>query len=112
MPNASFEEMLLALRQSYAFLPEWVGLEYTRRYGTRAYDLLGDSRSLADLGLHFGGTLYEREARFLKNEEWAQTAEDILERRTKHGLHLTATEKAMFSAWFSDLVQGDSAQGS
>ena len=41
-------------------------------------DLLGGARSLADLGRHFGGALYEREARYLREIEWAQTAEDIL----------------------------------
>jgi len=106
MPDANFDSLLARLRQDYAFLPAQVSLEYARRYGTRAYDLLGDSRSLADLGHYFGGTLYEREAHFLKNEEWAQTAEDILDRRTKHGLHLTTAEKAEFAAWFSALTQG------
>jgi glycerol-3-phosphate dehydrogenase len=32
--------------------------------------------------------------------EWAMDAEDILERRTKHGLHLTDNERADFAAWF------------
>jgi glycerol-3-phosphate dehydrogenase len=32
--------------------------------------------------------------------EWAMTAEDILQRRTKQGLHLSASEKAAFAAWF------------
>ena len=39
---------------------------------------------------------YEREARFLLRAEWARSAEDILDRRTKHGLHLSAGERAAF----------------
>ena len=31
--------------------------------------------------------------------EWARTAEDILTRRTKHGLFLTGDEKAAFADW-------------
>ena len=106
MPDADFGKMLAQLRQHYAFLPELVSLEYARRYGTRAYDLLGDSRSLSDLGHYFGGTLYEREARFLKTQEWAQTAEDILDRRTKHGLHLSPDQKIEFRQWLGAQTQG------
>ena len=51
-------------------------------------NLLNDAKSISDLGRRFGGTFYEREARFLAEEEWAIDAEDILERRTKHALHL------------------------
>ena len=60
------------------------------------------AKSISDLGRSFGGTLYEREARFLAEEEWATEAEDILERRTKHALHLTDKERADFTAWFQD----------
>jgi glycerol-3-phosphate dehydrogenase len=53
------------------------------------------------LGRHFGGLLYQREAQFLADTEWAQTADDILERRTKHGLHLTQTEKDHLQNWLA-----------
>jgi len=38
--------------------------------------------------------------RYLMKQEWAETAEDILTRRTKHSLHMSAEEKAAFGAWF------------
>ena len=56
------------------------------------------SRTSADLGRHFGGSLYEREASYLRDTEWATTAADILDRRTKHGLHLTPVQRAEFEA--------------
>ena len=59
----------------------------------------GRGQALADLGRHFGAQLYEREARYLVEHEWAKTAEDILDRRTKHGLQLTAAQKAAFADW-------------
>jgi len=77
---------------------------YARRYGTRVNDLLRGAASLADLGHFFGGMLYESEARFLLAEEWATTAEDILSRRTKHGLHLSAPERGAFEAWLAGLA--------
>ena len=66
--------------------------------------MLNGAKSISDLGRPFGGTLYEREARFLAEEEWATEAEDILERRTKHGLHLTEKERADFANWFQELT--------
>ena len=48
----------------------------------------------------FGAGLSEREVDYLWQHEWAQTADDILWRRTKLGLHMTKTEIAAFAAWF------------
>jgi glycerol-3-phosphate dehydrogenase len=58
-----------------------------------------DGASLPELGRHFGGLLYEREARYLREAEWAHTAEDILQRRTKHGLHLERSLRDAFEDW-------------
>jgi len=66
--------------------------------------LLDGARSVGDLGRLFGGTFYEREARFLVEDEWATDAEDVLERRTKHGLHLTDRQRADFAAWLEMLT--------
>jgi glycerol-3-phosphate dehydrogenase len=68
------------------------------------HELLDGAASLGDLGRPFGGDLYEREARFLVSEEWARTAEDILERRTKHHLRMTAGERTEFESWFDSSV--------
>ena len=74
----------------HGWLPPDVAHHYARSYGTRAEALLDGARSLADLGRHFGGPLYEREAEFLRQTEWARRhAQDVLERRTKHYLHMT-----------------------
>jgi glycerol-3-phosphate dehydrogenase len=70
-----------------------------RRHGSRAGAILGEARSLADLGRHFGAGLTEREVEFLRREEWAQTAEDVLWRRTKCGLHMTEPERAAFAQY-------------
>ncbi len=56
--------------------------------------MIGDARSLADMGALLGPSLTEREVVYLKEHEWAASAEDILWRRTKAGLHLGADERA------------------
>ncbi len=57
-----------------------------RTYGTRARAMTEKLRSQADLGPHLGGDLFGFEVDYLQSEEWAQTAEDILWRRTWLGL--------------------------
>jgi glycerol-3-phosphate dehydrogenase len=93
---ASFADFAADLVRDYATLPQDLVHHYARLYGTRARALLGSARSCADLGRHFGATLYEREASFLRDTEWAMRSADILERRTKHGLRLTPAERAAF----------------
>lgn len=99
LPGADYSKWAAAFAQRYPWLPAFVLEGYGRRYGTRAEDLLRGVSSLSDLGRHFGGGFYEREARYLIAEEWAQTADDILKRRTKHALHMTEAEHAAFAAW-------------
>jgi glycerol-3-phosphate dehydrogenase len=99
IPGAGFDRWLEGFRARNAFLPAALARHYGRLYGTRADELLDGARSLPDLGRHFGALLYEREVDFLRRKEWAIDAEDILDRRTKHGLHLTADERAAFTAW-------------
>jgi len=70
-----------------------------RRHGNRATRVLGEAKKLDDLGRYFGAGLTEREVEYLRAEEWAVTAEDILWRRTKCMLHMTDAEKAAFEAY-------------
>ncbi|MFO1036810.1 MAG: glycerol-3-phosphate dehydrogenase [Geminicoccaceae bacterium] len=100
MPNADFDPWLADLRKRHPWLPEPLAEHFGRLYGTRTDILLRDVTDLSGLGRHFGGLLYAGEAEFLRREEWARTAEDILERRTKHYLHLTRDQKASFTRWF------------
>jgi glycerol-3-phosphate dehydrogenase len=99
LPDADFDRFLGSLEAAYPWLPAGLAHHYARLYGSRAHRLLDGAASVADLGRHFGGLLYEREADYLRRVEWAETAEDILERRTKHYLHLTPEERRGFQAW-------------
>ena len=94
--GGSFAEFAADLTRDYPGLPQSMVQHCARLYGTRARELLGSARTCADLGRHFGGDLYEREATYLREKEWARRAADFLERRTKHGLHLTPAQRAAF----------------
>jgi len=65
-----------------------------RRHGSNAPALLGNAQKRDDLGRHFGAGLTAREIDYFRAEEWAMTAEDILWRRTKCGLHMSEAERA------------------
>ena len=78
----------------------WAG-RLIRAYGTEAMTVLGNAGSAADLGQGFGGTLTEREVRWLMDREYARTAEDVVWRRSKLGLRMTADEIALLDEWMT-----------
>jgi glycerol-3-phosphate dehydrogenase len=86
------------LERDYPFLDASQALRLARSYGTNARKFLGTATSAADLGQWFG-PLSEAELRYLMQQEWAMTAEDILWRRSKLGLHLTAREQQALTDW-------------
>jgi len=51
---------------------------------------------------HFGGMFYEAEAAWLLAHKWAQGADDILDRRTKHGLHLSQEHRVSLLSYLND----------
>ena len=101
MPGADFPSFLIDFQRARPWLPRPLARHYARLYGTRAERLLEGARSPADFGRHFGGTLYEREVAYLRSVEWARSAEDILERRTKHGLHLGPSAADALAEWLA-----------
>jgi glycerol-3-phosphate dehydrogenase len=87
--GASREQARDTFFAHYRSLPQKMLRGLFRRHGMLAYEVLGGARTLADLGEDFGAELYAREVDYLVEREWARTAEDVLWRRTKAGLHLT-----------------------
>ncbi|MBE0693262.1 MAG: glycerol-3-phosphate dehydrogenase, partial [Aquamicrobium sp.] len=98
-PAEAFEAEAARLAADYAFLAPGHARRLLRLYGTRARVILGNARSPADLGRHFGADLYEAELRYLIDREWALTVEDVLWRRTKLGLRLGAGETEAVAAF-------------
>ena len=84
-----FDVFLKAQTQRYSWLPPELLARYARTYGTRMDVFLQHSKGLGDLGRHLGDDVYEAEIYYLVGAEWARTAEDILWRRTKLGLHVS-----------------------
>ena len=62
--------------------------------------IIGTAKDLKGLGKHFGDDVYECELRYLVDHEWARTADDILWRRSKLGLHLSDETRNAIVQWF------------
>ena len=84
------------------WLPAATAHRLARAYGTRVDEVLGGARTLDALGPLIGGTLSRAEIRYLVEREWARTAEDVLWRRSKLGLHLGADEQQQVAEWIAE----------
>jgi glycerol-3-phosphate dehydrogenase len=99
--NADFDAFAAALAREHPWIEAAALLRLARAYGTRTRTLIGDARSMADMGDHYGAGLTDREIDYLRREEFALAAEDILWRRSKLELHLSQAEKDRLRARFS-----------
>ena len=97
-PDADFERFAQALAQRHPHLPAPLARRLARAYGSRVEMLLGDGSDRA-LGAQVAPGLFEAELDYLHRHEWARTADDVLWRRSKLGLHLDTVQRAAVAAW-------------
>ncbi|MCC0807384.1 glycerol-3-phosphate dehydrogenase [Methylobacterium sp. W2] len=109
MPGADFERFLADLMARRPFLPPAMARRLARAYGTCTDELLGPARTLADLGADFGEGLTEVEVAYLIDREWARSAQDILWRRSKLGLHLPPEGRARLEAYMEVKAKPEAA---
>jgi glycerol-3-phosphate dehydrogenase len=88
-----FADFLAGVRQKWPFLSETQSERLARAYGSRIERVLGEAQRLEDLGPILGADLTGAEVRYLMRNEWAETPDDVLWRRTKLGLQFSAREK-------------------
>ncbi|MDE2362679.1 MAG: glycerol-3-phosphate dehydrogenase [Hyphomicrobiales bacterium] len=91
IPDGDIEKFIATLRTAKPFLSAPQARRLGKSYGARVYEFLGAAKSAEDLGRDFGAGLTEAEVDYLVAREWARSAEDILWRRTKLGLHGAAS---------------------
>jgi glycerol-3-phosphate dehydrogenase len=87
------ERIVTRLQARYPFLERDWAERLVHCYGTLAFEVLGNAQGLQDCGQHFGHGLTASEVRYLIAREWAVEAEDVLWRRTKLGLRLSAEQQ-------------------
>jgi glycerol-3-phosphate dehydrogenase len=99
-PLAEVEQRIAEMSRKYSFLRPANVRRMFRAYGTDAERIFDGARFAADMGQSFG-PLTEREIDWLKDKEWARSADDILWRRSKLGLHMTQEEQNALRGYFA-----------
>jgi glycerol-3-phosphate dehydrogenase len=92
-------DLISKLQSDYPFLTAFWARRLVRAYGTEAWAVLGDAATADDLGQDFGATLTAREVDWLISHEYARAAEDVVWRRSKLGLRMTAAQIAALDVW-------------
>ena len=87
-------------KKAYSFLKPANVERLFKAYGTDMDKILGNARFASDLGRFFG-PISEREVEYLRENEWVTSADDILWRRSKLGLHMSADEQAALRDYMS-----------
>jgi glycerol-3-phosphate dehydrogenase len=100
-PWDGIDRLRADLAARYPFLTAGTCERLVRSYGTQAAELLGDAGNQADLGHKLCADLTEREVDWLRQREWAQSADDILWRRSKLGLRVSENDVAALQAYLS-----------
>lgn len=87
-PVQDFEAYVNHLQRRFPAQPTMLLHRLARAYGSRAPEILGDA-----LGAEIAPGVYEGELSYLRRNEWARSAEDVLVRRSKLWLHLTPAQR-------------------
>ncbi|MFK7866736.1 MAG: glycerol-3-phosphate dehydrogenase [Alphaproteobacteria bacterium] len=98
-PVDGVDDLLAGLKKAYPFMTDAHADRFIKSYGSDSALMLGNIKSIQDMGAHFGHDLYEIEVKWLLNNEFALNAQDILWRRSKLGLYLTKAQADDLDKW-------------
>jgi glycerol-3-phosphate dehydrogenase len=94
--------LIARTRRQWPFLTEDHARRLVGAYGTRVAGVLKTATRPDDLGIDFGAGLTAEEVRYLMANEWAQTADDVLWRRSKLGLRFSPAQRAALEGFMSN----------
>jgi glycerol-3-phosphate dehydrogenase len=98
-----FEAVVAEMIKRWPFLSTLHARRLLRAYGRRAERFLKDAQSIDELGPRFADDLTGAEVRYLVENEWAQSADDVLWRRSKIGLRTTPEDAAALDRFIASL---------
>lgn len=96
---SDFDAVVGELKAEFNFLELSLAQRLVRAYGKNAWVMLQGVEDLDDMGYDFGGSLTEREVTYLVQHEWAECAEDVVWRRSKLGIRMSAEEISKLDQW-------------
>jgi len=97
-------DLARSIQAAFPFLDTPQSRRFARLYGTEAFRMFAGTKDAAGLGAAFGSGLTALELRWLIRREFARTAEDVIWRRTKLGLRLSAQEIETLESWMENHV--------
>ncbi len=109
LPGATFGKMEFEHYIHYAKAKyQWIDTDLLNRYlytyGTRMEKFLALCTSENSLGKKYGPSLYQVEIDYLITEEWAQSCDDILKRRTKLDLTMDEASKRELATYLDSIT--------
>ena len=96
-PDLDLARFTDALAQRHPQLGRALCLRWARAYGARVELILARPGGLGD---EVVDGLYRAELDYLFEHEWARSADDVLWRRSKLGLHLTPAQRQRVAQWW------------
>jgi len=96
-PDTDFTRFAQAAALRYPQLPAALCQRLARAYGARIDTVLASGPN--GLGSEVAPGLFEAELDYLHEHEWARSADDVLWRRSKLGLHLNPAQRAAVARW-------------
>lgn len=108
LPGGDFKvdgvyDLISDVVKKYSFVNEKWAKRLVKCYGTEIFDIFGNANTLDDLGINFGAGLTEKEVNWLMQKEFAVTTDDIIWRRTKLGLRMSAEQVKALENWIFSL---------
>lgn len=94
--------LMRALQREHPWLSAGTASRLVHAYGSRAAGIFSGTDNRHELGMHFGGGLYQPEVDYLIEHEWARSADDILWRRSKLGLHTSLADQTALKNYINE----------
>ena len=110
LPPGGLDAWIDELGHRYPALPRPLLRGLAHRHGALATAVLREAKTPADLGEDFSEGLTAAEIDYLVREEWARTGDDVLWRRTKCGLAMSAAGRERVAAFVSRAVTAAGAR--
>lgn len=101
-PVDGVDALIRDTKARYPFLTDAWAARLVKAYGTEAKDVLGHAATLDDLGTDFGADLYQAEVQWVIENEYVRAADDVVWRRSKLGLRMTAAQISTLDAWIKE----------
>jgi len=108
--SCSREQLAETIHGNYPWLPQALILRYVTQFGTYTWQLLVNVSSKQEMGIEFSNSahgIYQREVDYLLEHEMVRTLDDLIWRRTKLGLYLSAEEQQALADYLSSKQQDE-----